>query len=77
LNREADGQEPRLSHLRESGSIEQDADCVLFINRDQHAESATLTIAKHRHASTGTIKLRWIAERTRFENGPSGYEDLP
>lgn len=75
LNREADGNTPRLSHLRDSGSVEQDADVVLFIHRDP--ETTTLTVAKHRHAATGTIKLRWIAERTRFECGQTGYEELP
>lgn len=77
LNRQADGEEPRLSHLRYSGSVEQDADCVLFIHREPKDNTTTLMIAKHRHAPTGSIQLRWVPERTRFENGPTGYEELP
>ena len=77
LNREADTTQPRLSHLRDSGSVEQDADCVLFIHREPKKTAATLNIAKHRHAATGTINLRWVAEQTRFEDGPSVYEALP
>ncbi len=67
LNREADGNEPRLSHLRDSGSIEQDADIVLFIHRDEdEKEAAKLICAKHRHGDTGTIQLIWDAPRTRY-----------
>jgi replicative DNA helicase len=69
LNREADGAEPRLSHLRESGAIEQDADIVLFLHRDDADKTAaTLIVAKHRHGDTGKIRLRWVPERTRFED---------
>jgi replicative DNA helicase len=76
LNREADGNEPRLSHLRDSGSVEQDADCVLFLHRKTDSET-TLVIAKHRHAATGSVNLRWVPARTRFDCEPTGYEDLP
>lgn len=64
LNREADGKEPVLSHLRESGAIEQDADIVLFIHHDE--DGAKLIIAKHRHGATGSEPLVWIPSRTRF-----------
>jgi replicative DNA helicase len=67
LNREADGNEPRLSHLRDSGSIEQDADAVLFLHRDDtQKDQAKLIIAKHRHSPTGKINLNWDASRTRY-----------
>ncbi len=75
LNREADAAEPRLSHLRESGSIEQDADIVLFIHRDkQDATEARLIIAKHRHGDTGAVALRWVPERTRFDDTGDAVE---
>ncbi len=64
LNREAEVGEPRLSHLRESGSIEQDADIVLFLHLERSATAARLIIAKHRHGEEGTLDLRWVPERT-------------
>jgi replicative DNA helicase len=68
LNRDADGQEPRLSQLRESGSIEQDADVVLFIHRESREKpEATLIVAKHRHAEVGKMTLQWSTSRLRFE----------
>ncbi|MDC9714327.1 MAG: replicative DNA helicase [Gammaproteobacteria bacterium] len=73
------GRMPQMSDLRESGSIEQDADIIGFVYRDEqyHDESyanpeevgkADLKIAKHRNGETGTIKLAWIGQYTRFEN---------
>ncbi len=66
---------PMLSDLRESGSIEQDADIVMFINRpDKYADYqgekdiAEIVIAKHRNGQTGTIKLKWRGEITSFVN---------
>ena len=59
---------PQLSDLRESGSIEQDADVVMFLYRpdeNNHSE-VMLTIAKHRNGPTGIIPLHFIGERTRF-----------
>jgi replicative DNA helicase len=80
LNREADGEEPRLSHLRESGAIEQDSDFVLFLHHPQRKPSATgpspredldgreayLICAKHRHGQTGRVRLNWHPQQTRF-----------
>jgi replicative DNA helicase len=68
--------EPQLSDLRESGSIEQDADVVLFIYRDEYynpnetesREQADIIIAKHRNGPTGRIKFRFRHELARFEN---------
>jgi replicative DNA helicase len=67
---------PQLSDLRESGSIEQDADLVGFIYRDevynQDDESnkgmAELIIAKHRNGETGTVELVFLGETTSFRN---------
>ena len=75
VNREADGTEPRLSHLRDSGSIEQDADVVLFIHRDEtDKDAAKLIVAKHRHGDTGAVRLAWDAPRTRFADKAGGPE---
>jgi replicative DNA helicase len=66
---------PQLSDLRESGSIENDADCVMFIYRDEmyNPESerkglADLIVAKHRNGPLGEVTLKWIAEQTKFGN---------
>ena len=64
---------PMLSDLRESGSIEQDADIVLFIYRDDYYNSegenhnaAELIVAKNRHGETGKIELQWMGQFTAF-----------
>lgn len=66
---------PMLSDLRESGAIEQDADVVMFIYRDDYYNEdseekgiSEIIIAKQRSGETGTVKLRWIKERTKFAN---------
>ncbi len=72
---------PRLSHLRESGAIEQDADVVMFVHREEYyyhtheeAEAAgvkgqgELFISKQRNGPTGDVKLTWLSKYTRFEN---------
>jgi len=71
LNRMADGEEqPMLSHLRESGAIEQDADVVLFLAPHKPTEAAgnnaSLIVAKNRNGETGPIPLDWHPGRTRF-----------
>jgi replicative DNA helicase len=66
---------PMLSDLRESGAIEQDADIVMFLYRDDYYNPDTekkniaeVIIAKHRNGSTGTVELRWFGEYTKFAN---------
>jgi replicative DNA helicase len=66
---------PMLSDLRESGSLEQDADVVLFIYReavyketDENRRRAELIIGKQRNGPIGTIRLGWIPEETKFVN---------
>ena len=66
---------PLMSDLRESGSIEQDADVVAFIYRDEYykpseenAGIAEILISKQRNGPTGTVKLAFLKEFTRFEN---------
>lgn len=66
---------PMLSDLRESGAIEQDADIVMFIYRDDYYNQesdkkgiAEIILAKHRGGSIGTIELVWLANFTKFAN---------
>lgn len=75
LNRAVEGRashRPQLSDLRESGAIEQDADMVIFVHReemyDEEAERgvADLIVAKHRNGPLGTVRLRFHHETTRF-----------
>ena len=70
LNRagEARGDEPKLSDLRESGSLEQDADNVLFLHRERDEAATKLIIAKQRNGGVGTIYLNYNGERTLFES---------
>ena len=66
---------PQLSDLRESGALEQDADLVMFIFREEHyaptpenENLAELIIGKQRNGPTGTVKLAFIKQHTRFKN---------
>ena len=66
---------PMLSDLRESGAIEQDADIVMFLYRDDYYNQeserkniAEVILAKHRAGSTGTVELMWLGNYTKFVN---------
>ncbi len=83
--RRGDDKRPLLSDLRESGSIEQDADVVMFIhreayyNRDEEMSEAErakseIIIAKQRNGPTGTVHLHFISRFTRFDNPDPGRE---
>jgi len=84
LSRAPDGRpdhRPVLSDLRESGAIEQDADMVMFIYRDDYYNPETeekniseIILAKHRGGSTGTVKLVWMGQFTKFANMFRGEE---
>jgi len=88
LNRATENREdhrPRMSDLRESGSIEQDADVVMLLHREDYYRrgetgyednnTAELIIAKQRNGPTGMVKLTFIEKLTRFENASSHIED--
>ena len=70
-----DDHRPMLSDLRESGAIEQDADIVIFLYRDDYYNPDTdqknlaeVILAKHRGGSTGTVELLWLGSFTKFAN---------
>ncbi|MCI5606605.1 MAG: replicative DNA helicase [Treponema sp.] len=74
--RDAEGQEPNLAQLRGSGSIEQDADVVMFLHRDRLKEEvvtqeAKLILAKQRNGATGDVPIMYIPSYTKFENQSS------
>lgn len=92
LNRASEMREdhrPRMSDLRESGSIEQDADAVMMLHREEyfHPEAewaennpekvglAELIIAKQRNGPTGTVDLTWLAAHTKFKDHYRGCTD--
>jgi replicative DNA helicase len=75
--------EPQLSDLRESGSLEQDADVVMFIHRPEAYEKDTLRqniaqikIAKHRNGPTGTVELVFMNQLAKFENAATRTVNL-
>ena len=77
-----DDHRPILSDLRESGAIEQDADIVMFLYRDDYYNEnsedkniAEVILAKHRGGSTGTVKLAWLGNYTKFANLERRYQD--
>ena len=74
--RDAEGSEPTLAQLRGSGSIEQDADVVMFLHRDRNktadqtdpVQDAKLIVAKQRNGPTGDIEILFLSGYTKFEN---------
>lgn len=77
-----DDKRPMLSDLRESGAIEQDADIVMFLYRDDYYNKesekrniAEVIIAKHRGGSTGTVELAWMGNFTKFGNSAHHVEE--
>ena len=81
-NEKRDDKRPVLSDLRESGAIEQDADIVLFLYRDDYYNSdsekrnvAECIVAKNRHGETGKVELRWMPEYTAFGTLENRYDD--
>jgi replicative DNA helicase len=85
LNRAVENREdrrPRMADLRESGAIEQDADMVLLLHRPEYYDpndqpgTAELIIAKNRNGPTGTVKLTFLKNYTRFENHAAVAEPI-
>lgn len=94
LNRQPDalkgeGHKPQLSHLRESGAIEQDADVVMFVHREEYYHTredaeergivgqADILVRKQRNGPTGDVKLTWEAKYTRFKDRtPDRYAEF-
>ncbi len=91
LNRQSEvskDNRPRLNHLRESGAIEQDADVVMFVHREEYYRTqeeaqeeglvgkAELILAKQRNGPVGDVPLTWRAEFTRFESRAVGYQEV-
>jgi replicative DNA helicase len=76
---------PQLSDLRESGSIEQDADMVAFVFREEYYKpdredlrgQAELILAKQRNGPTGRVPMVYLREYTKFENPASVFDEPP
>jgi len=79
VGRQAEGRMPNLSDLRESGSIEQDADAVIFLHREAMTNEIAdptemeVNVAKNRHGPTKIIKVRWIKDLMRIGDLNNGY----
>ncbi|MDX9899284.1 MAG: replicative DNA helicase [Spirochaetia bacterium] len=85
LKREAEGKQPSLADLRESGSIEQDADLIMFLHREREIDKlkderspyipTDLLLAKHRNGPVGKVGLLFFNKFTRFESLEKGHAD--
>jgi replicative DNA helicase len=77
LTRDSEGRRPTLANIRESGSIEQDADVVIFLHRDRGSErtgeehptmvETELIVAKQRNGPVGTVHIAFVPRYTRFD----------
>ena len=74
---------PVLTDIRDSGSIEQDADVVMFVHREKYynketekGDAAEIIIAKQRNGPLGTVDLMWIPEHTLFVDMPGATGDM-
>jgi replicative DNA helicase len=84
VRRETEGKQPSLADLRESGSIEQDADVVIFLHRERLSTDdqedlprnieTDLIVAKQRNGPVGSLKIAFIPEYTKFENMVRGSD---
>jgi replicative DNA helicase len=83
VRRESEGKQPNLADLRESGSIEQDADVVIFLHRERLSGDSEdlprnietdLIVAKQRNGPVGSMKIAFIPEYTKFENMTKGVD---
>ena len=81
-NEKREDKRPMLSDLRESGAIEQDADIVMFLYRDDYYNADTekrnvaeCIVAKNRHGETGKVELRWMPEYTAFGTLETRYDE--
>jgi replicative DNA helicase len=78
VSRDSEGKRPNLANIRESGSIEQDADVVIFLHRERGVEKGSdgdtnvieteLIVAKQRNGPVGTIKIAFLPQYTKFES---------
>ncbi len=78
LTRDSEGKRPTLANIRESGSIEQDADVVIFLHRDRGSDrdaegipnvvETELVVAKQRNGPVGTVKIAFVPKYTKFES---------
>jgi len=83
VNRDTEGKRPNLANIRESGSIEQDADVVLFLHRDRGIDRESdeapnvveteLIVAKQRNGPVGTVKIAFVPRYTKFESLAEEY----
>jgi replicative DNA helicase len=76
LSRDSEGEVPKLSHLRDSGSIEQDADIVLLLHRESRtALKSELFVAKNRNGPIARIELSYTANRFEFQGSFDDFRD--
>jgi replicative DNA helicase len=78
LTRDSEGKRPSLASIRESGSIEQDADVVIFLHRERGSDrtgeehpsvvETELVVAKQRNGPVGTVKIAFVPKYTKFES---------